>query len=604
MAFEVRCTACNGRMMVASGGTVVACPHCGAHVTVPADTPSEPPAADGPPPPLSSVISKLPDFTGDAVSPPDTSAASDEGTGEPSVSVTDDSDVSAAAAAEASDAESSDAESSETDSSEAEPADGESPVVAGTDSESSDDTTGTEPEEVPAAESAPESQPEEPAATPIIAATSTSVTDEPEAPASSPSPSDSAAALQALAAMGGTEEETPTGFPDFSGVQVDEEPSTPGWMAAAGATETSDEPNDFPAEFPDFSQRESEPAAKVETSADDAAPAEATAAVTPPTAPPAAAPVAGSEANATTGEETPADKSDTPEKSPAKSETSRPTSGRRKSRKGGSDATVPRSRFVIVASYASAVTIALLYMLMNYGPTGGNQHALESLPDLVPPMKENRIAFNLVPEEATMPPGHTLSLGETRRFGNLEVTPLKVTRGMLDFVPFQGGGQAAGAKPNVGPVLKLWLKVRNVSDDQLIPPFGEELALKRVLTDGTFEYRANNFLAPLDEKTRDGHRVLLYDHTQNLWNPKGQDLSRTLRPDETFETYLPTEPEGIGELKGDLVWRVHFRKGFNPKSMRGVTTLIEVVFNRNDIQPEAGRRAAIDLPTSTQLARR
>ncbi len=572
MAFEVRCTQCNGRMMVASGGTVVACPHCGAHVTVPADTPAEPPAADGPPPPLSSVISKLPDFTGESTPEPEQTPAPSDTAGEPSASVPDDAEATAEAPTE-----------SPADESEA--AADEKPTAA------------EAPTEEPAAESSPEPPPEVPATTPVITATSASVTEETDNAA--PSPSDSAAALQALAAMGGADEETSSGFPDFSGVQVDEEPSTPAWMVAAEATGTSDEPNDFPAEFPDFSQREEEESAADQTPSDDGKPTSASeATATPPPAPPVAAENANSNSESSAAKTSPAE-------APAeKSEPERSGSNRRKSRKSGAEATVSRSTFVIVASYASAVTIALIYMLMNYGPTGGNRHALESLPDLVPPMKENRIAFNLVPEDAEMPPGHTLALGEMRRFGNLEITPLKVTRGMLDFVPFQGGGQASGRKPEVGPVLKLWLKVRNVSSDQLIPPFGEELILKRVLTDDTFEYRANNFLALASDKTRDGHRVLLYDHTQNLWNPKGQDLSRTLRPDETFETYLPTEPEGIDQLKGDLVWRVHFRKGFNSKSMRGVTTLIEVVFNRNDIQPEGGRRAAVELPASTQLALR
>ena len=65
---------------------------------------------------------------------------------------------------------------------------------------------------------------------------------------------------------------------------------------------------------------------------------------------------------------------------------------------------------------------------------------------------------------------------------------------------------------------------------------------------------------------------------------KGQNLSTELRPGETFETFLASSDEGLETLEGDLLWRVHFRKGYNPASGRGVTTLIEVAFHSDDIQ--------------------
>ena len=48
---------------------------------------------------------------------------------------------------------------------------------------------------------------------------------------------------------------------------------------------------------------------------------------------------------------------------------------------------------------------------------------------------------------------------------------------------------------------------------------------------------------------------------------------------------MPTCEADFSELTGDLVWRVHFRKGYGPKG-RGVTTVFEVHFASKDIQNE------------------
>jgi hypothetical protein len=67
----------------------------------------------------------------------------------------------------------------------------------------------------------------------------------------------------------------------------------------------------------------------------------------------------------------------------------------------------------------------------------------------------------------------------------------------------------------------------------------------------------------------------------------GQNLDRVLKPGEVVETFVATTPEQIETLSGRLVWRVHFRKGYNPTSHRGVTTLIEVLFQSAEIMDEA-----------------
>lgn len=265
--------------------------------------------------------------------------------------------------------------------------------------------------------------------------------------------------------------------------------------------------------------------------------------------------------------------------------------------RGRETETVSKTLFFAVASYASAVTLACLFLLWQLSRI--DEHQLESLPDKVPAMKDNKIAFQLIPEGASMPPHHTLSLGrEPVRFGNLEVSAVKVTREPLEFEYYNGEVPPSDRTPPpaTDPVLKLWLEFKNVGKNQIIPPFdvpkgpdGEErslLYLRVTSAKDPDQVRANNFVAPLDRKEQAGSRVFVYPlNLDDWWELKGQDRLRSLRPGESYTTYVPTDTENLDELDGKLVWRVQFRKGFNPESMRGVTTLIEVVFDSSDVQP-------------------
>jgi hypothetical protein len=245
---------------------------------------------------------------------------------------------------------------------------------------------------------------------------------------------------------------------------------------------------------------------------------------------------------------------------------------------------VPGFLFVLLAGYACAVTIALIWLWW----TRGRVHPLESLPDLVP-----KTAAYVIEESTPLPPEHTLRLGETRRFGNLEVTPLRVTRGPVMVVSVSDGDEESPNVESGMPVLKLWLRIRNVSDDQTIRPFGRELLR---LPANSRNDRFNTFVCRADQKRRDGDRVLVYYLTREERELalQGQQADRELGPGETYETFIATSERGIEELNGDLVWRVHFRKGLNPASRRGVTTLIEVTFHSDAIQEESAASDAAE----------
>ena len=263
---------------------------------------------------------------------------------------------------------------------------------------------------------------------------------------------------------------------------------------------------------------------------------------------------------------------------------------------------VPKRLFTLTLTYAIAATILIAMLL--YAKYLGDPHQLESLPDLKPPVKNDEIALQLVPENAKLPAGHTLQLGGPgRRYGNVLVTPLRVTRGPIEFEHYTG--DATKTRTPSKDVLKLHLKFENVSSDQTFEPLDQKLLLTRVPgKTPESQLRANNFVCRVDQKRTDAERVLVYDMPPSWeWNIKGQNinqetLSQKLGPGESFETYVATNEAGIDSLKGDLVWRLQLRKGYNPVSYRGVTTLIEVMFNSDQIQVESPSQTKEALPTS------
>lgn len=236
-----------------------------------------------------------------------------------------------------------------------------------------------------------------------------------------------------------------------------------------------------------------------------------------------------------------------------------------------------RTLLFALGGYALVVT-ALCVLLLSLLAKARNASRLESLPDLPPePAKQ----MTLIPVHAELPPGHTLALGESQRFGNLRVEPLRVTRGPIQFA-YSGNSQEEGFKTD--PVLMLWVKFTNESQDQAFVPLDADLLFRRS-RDGQ---RSNNFVIEKADKRQGAPGVLVhYDELlkRGEWTLAGQQLGQTLQPGESLETYIPTVEAGIDRLAGDLLWRIQLRKGRSP-SGGGVTTLVEVAFSADQIEPD------------------
>jgi hypothetical protein len=243
-------------------------------------------------------------------------------------------------------------------------------------------------------------------------------------------------------------------------------------------------------------------------------------------------------------------------------------------------AMVPWNWFLIAASYSSATTLVLLYLFFTSGIR--RQHALESLPDLVPKTRRSEVSMEVPPPESNVAPGHVLRLGDTQRFGSLKLTPVKITRGPLMFA--HAFKQNESPPEPSEPVFKLWLKFENVSEDQVFPPLDRTLVYKRIFTKK--KIYTNNFLCAAKERRAAGNLFYVYDMPEfSEFVIVGQDLDRDVKPGETWDTFIPSQ-DGIVDLHGDCVWRVQFRKGYHAGTGRGVTTLVDVKFDPQEIVDE------------------
>ncbi|MFN9719188.1 MAG: hypothetical protein ACK58L_10865 [Planctomycetota bacterium] len=244
-----------------------------------------------------------------------------------------------------------------------------------------------------------------------------------------------------------------------------------------------------------------------------------------------------------------------------------------------SQPTASRPASLALVIYSIVVTILLIYIMLT-----GKSSRLESLPD-IRPLRNNE--FQHVPEGAQLPGGHTLQLGQSTRFGDVLVTPVKVTREPLTFENFMT--KEANSNLTTPPVLKLHLTMKNVSSGYIFPPFDSGLMSHRSPPEADDDSaKANSFLRVTSGEPSDGRRFLNF--LQSMDNPFlliGQNSARAIAPGETVETFVASSVSINSvtlEPSSKCTWRVQIRKGVNMESDNGVTTLIDVVFNGSDVQ--------------------
>ncbi|QDU64119.1 hypothetical protein Pan216_50080 [Planctomycetes bacterium Pan216] len=244
--------------------------------------------------------------------------------------------------------------------------------------------------------------------------------------------------------------------------------------------------------------------------------------------------------------------------------------GARTATAGGTSGGAGKTAMIITLlfTWASLATIIAAWLWMTRPEPPG---PLENLKD------EGIYSFKgIVSPLEALTSRQKLRLGETRRIGNLEITPQEIVHRPVKLFP--------GGHPT-DKLLVLKLRVKNVSSDQRFHP-----------TDPTFLYPdREQQIKGLDVFENRGYsysyiqpgsrsRRLLF-HYDLPWR-EGYTLEnhklKALDPGESITLFLASEEGAFDRLKDNNTWRVQLRKGILPGG-KGVATVVGVEFSKNEI---------------------
>jgi hypothetical protein len=224
----------------------------------------------------------------------------------------------------------------------------------------------------------------------------------------------------------------------------------------------------------------------------------------------------------------------------------------------------------LLASYASAVTIGLIWVLW-----GHRAHRESVEPDPFPPAdnatdpgQRADQSRKLVPP-SPLPADRVARLGQTIRAGALEVTPLGISSGpvilrhAIKVAEMRRGGERA---------LALQVRIENVSTDSIFSPMDEAFLRER----------GRGVLDSFIESGPKRQIAMFPLAVVSEWSIVGQEF-RELRPGETYETLVVSAPDVAGDLGPDeLIWRIRLRTDVDQ------TETVGVRFRPNDVVPRPG----------------
>jgi hypothetical protein len=258
---------------------------------------------------------------------------------------------------------------------------------------------------------------------------------------------------------------------------------------------------------------------------------------------------------------------------------------------------LPASFWILSFALPWAVAATAAAVMLYLRPVPRAVHPLESIEDQGPyedvPEGGKRITDPIRTElPRDVPP---VKLGETRKFGGIEVTPLEVLRQKVVYAYADG----AADTPSADECLVLRLKIKNVSSPAII-------------------FHPND---PTFNRAREGSYTYLQVGEQRFYglvaDPtverlQGQNFGELL-PGQALETIvvaakeLPAKAETAVQAVAKaapgqaLVWRVHLRKGREEVATRGrvrkvwVTTVVPVTFTAGDLKAAAAPATAPEL---------
>jgi hypothetical protein len=201
---------------------------------------------------------------------------------------------------------------------------------------------------------------------------------------------------------------------------------------------------------------------------------------------------------------------------------------------------------VLLASYASALTLAVGWLLWT-----GRSLRWADRSDAEPASSSPLTAtgrsgkFGLGETGPPLPEPNLVRLGSTVAQGDLEVTPRSIVRRELELVHLEG---TSGERREAAPALVLTLGLRNRSGTQAFAPLDPALVRDTSLAvDQSFIERQG------------GQKISMFRlATESEWSIDGQAFP-TLKPGETAETLVVSEPVRLSDLSSPLIWHVKLR---------------------------------------------
>jgi hypothetical protein len=226
---------------------------------------------------------------------------------------------------------------------------------------------------------------------------------------------------------------------------------------------------------------------------------------------------------------------------------------------------------LLLASYASAVTLGLLWVLW----TG--RRIRDDAPDVSPPaetrpdpgLRANK-SRNVVPPKP-IAREYLASLGRPVRLGQIEATPLALTSGPVQLERNFNGRET---KPGGKDALKLRLRLRNVSKDVILAPFDEAFVRDRLGDEPD----------SMIETGADRPAIAMYPlAVESEWAIVGQRFHE-LKPGEEFETEVVSVADAVSKMAPEMTWRVRLRTDINHTDDFGVR------FRPEDVKPARSGR--------------
>jgi hypothetical protein len=228
----------------------------------------------------------------------------------------------------------------------------------------------------------------------------------------------------------------------------------------------------------------------------------------------------------------------------------------------------PHWPVILLASYASAVTLALFWLILTGRVRGRDVPApatipTDSRPDLA--HRDDRSKALKVPED------RLTSMGQPLRVGSLEITPLglKVGRVTLEHVSSGDEPRTRATRDGGKGVLRLRVRLRNLSKDATFAPL-----------DATFVREPDRGLPDSYLETGRGEFIDAYPlAAQSEWSIVGQTFPQ-LGPGQSAETVVVSAPDAIERVADPMTWRLRFRVGPDR------TEAIGLRFARHEIERE------------------